>query len=68
MNRAASALLIVLVAGAGASCRIRSSSTPLDVNQQAPEFSLSDQSGQQVTLATLTEGGPAVLVFNRGHR
>jgi cytochrome oxidase Cu insertion factor (SCO1/SenC/PrrC family) len=33
---------------------------------QAPEFSLEDQKGTTVTLASLTANGPAVLVFYRG--
>jgi cytochrome oxidase Cu insertion factor (SCO1/SenC/PrrC family) len=33
---------------------------------QAPEFSLEDQNGATVTLASLTANGPAVLVFYRG--
>jgi hypothetical protein len=47
---------------------IRSTTTPLDVADQAPPFSLSNQAGQQVTLDELSDRGPAVLVFNRGHR
>jgi cytochrome oxidase Cu insertion factor (SCO1/SenC/PrrC family) len=32
----------------------------------APDFALPDQSGKTTTLASLTEKGPAVLVFYRG--
>jgi len=60
--------LVLLVAGLGTSCRIRSTTTPLAVDQQAPAFTLPNQSGQEVTLSSLTARGPAVLVFNRGHQ
>lgn len=33
---------------------------------QAPDFSLPDQNGATVTLASLTARGPAVVVFYRG--
>jgi peroxiredoxin len=33
----------------------------------APDFSLKDQTGRTVTLASLTQNGPAVLVFYRGY-
>ncbi len=33
---------------------------------QAPDFTLADQTGAKVSLATLTANGPAVLVFYRG--
>jgi cytochrome oxidase Cu insertion factor (SCO1/SenC/PrrC family) len=33
---------------------------------QAPDFSLSDQTGVTTSLTTLTAHGPAVLVFYRG--
>ena len=33
---------------------------------QAPDFSLTDQTGAPATLAALTARGPAVLVFYRG--
>ena len=33
---------------------------------QAPDFSLEDQNGAAVSLASLTAKGPAVLVFYRG--
>ena len=47
---------------------IQSTTTPLDGSGEAPAFSLPNQAGEQVTLASLTQEGPAVLVFNRGHR
>jgi hypothetical protein len=33
----------------------------------APAFSLSDSAGKQVSLAELTEHGPAVITFYRGY-
>lgn len=47
---------------------IRSTTTPLDVAAPAPELGLEDQRGQPITIAELTAEGPALLVFNRGHR
>ena len=32
----------------------------------APDFSLPDQTGKTTTLASLTQNGPAVIVFYRG--
>lgn len=68
MNRSTAILVSLIVLGVGPACRIRSSSTPLDVDQRAPDFTLPNHTGQQVSLSSLTEAGPAVLVFNRGHR
>lgn len=60
---------VVLSLALAASCGpIRSTSTPLDVGVTAPAFTLPDQAGREVSLASLTATGPAVLVFNRGHR
>ena len=61
--------LCVLCLLCGAGCGpIRSTTTPLEVAAQAPPFTLPNQAGQQVALDELTDRGPAVLVFNRGHR
>lgn len=37
------------------------------VGEKAPEFTLPDQSGKQVTLADLLSPNGAVLIFYRGH-
>ena len=40
--------------------------TTLAAGDAAPSFSLKDPSGAEVSLASLTASGPAVLVFYRG--
>lgn len=40
--------------------------TTLSVGDAAPAFALSDSTGAEVSLASLTASGPAVLVFYRG--
>lgn len=55
----------VAIAGCGT---LRSTTTPLANPQQAPDFTLTAQDGRRVALGELIEDGPAVLVFNRGHR
>ena len=40
---------------------------PLSVHATAPDFSLSDASGRQISLHSVLEQGPVVLVFYRGH-
>src|SRR3954469_631029 len=42
------------------------SKAALPVGAKAPQFELSDQKGQLVTLTSLTANGPAVLFFFRG--
>ena len=42
------------------------STTTLSVGEAAPAFSLSDSTGAEVSLKSLTASGPAVLVFYRG--
>lgn len=39
------------------------SAAPIPVGGRAPEFSLRDQNNQQVTLSTLREKGPVLVVF-----
>jgi cytochrome oxidase Cu insertion factor (SCO1/SenC/PrrC family) len=46
--------LAVVVGAAGGSGAV-------DVGQKAPEFTLPDQSGKQVTLSDLTAKGPVVI-------
>ena len=47
-------------------CRIEATGAELTQQQRAPEFSLPDQRGQVVSLASLHARGPAILVFYRG--
>ena len=39
----------------------------LFINSKAPEFSVKDQNGKQVSLKELRKKGPVVLVFYRGN-
>ena len=57
---AASSLLLALTAGAAAP-----EMTGLAVGQKAPAFTLKDQNGRDVSLATLLKKGPVALVFYR---
>lgn len=62
--------LLALVASAAviSACRKGQTSTsPEAAVAVAPDFAASDAEGQPRTLAALTERGPAVLVFYRGH-
>ena len=45
--------------------RTRAPSVP--VESKAPAFSLSDATGKMVSLGDLTQKGPGVIVFYRGH-
>jgi cytochrome oxidase Cu insertion factor (SCO1/SenC/PrrC family) len=47
--------------------RLRTRTPAVGEAKPAPEFSLPDHRGNQVSLATLVENGPAVVVFYRGH-
>jgi hypothetical protein len=47
--------------------RISTRTPQLATGVPGPDFSLADQNGRAVTLASLTQHGPAVLVFYRGH-
>jgi hypothetical protein len=40
---------------------------PLEPGAEAPGFDLPDQDGERVTLASLLENGPAVIVFYSGY-
>lgn len=56
-------LLLILNFGARAQSA-KSKTEPLKVGATAPDFTLSDQNGTQVTLSKLKK--PVVLVFYRG--
>lgn len=61
--------VVALVAGYGYffTWRLRTRTPPVATGVSAPDFSLKDQTGRAVTLASLTQNGPAVLVFYRGY-
>ena len=42
-------------------------STPVQVGETAPDFSLEDQNGQKVTLSAVRVNAPTVLAFYRGN-
>ena len=42
-------------------------STPIGVGDIAPDFTLTDQHGNKVTLSDARRTGPVVLVFYRGY-
>ena len=59
-------LLVGLTLLAGCSIGLREPKTA-DKLRAAPEFSLPNEQGRAVTLASLLKGGKAVIVFYRGH-
>ncbi|MEX1366443.1 MAG: hypothetical protein AB1Z98_25185 [Nannocystaceae bacterium] len=48
-------------------CRLQTEQETVQVEQTAPDFSLTAQDGTTVDLASLLASGPAILVFYRGH-
>ncbi len=62
-------LVAIVAAVVVASCtwRLKTRTTPVDPQADAPSFSLPDHNGKQVSLDSLTANGPAVLVFYRGY-
>ncbi len=46
---------------------VKPRATPISNEQPAPSFSLPDENGATVSLASMLERGPAVVVFYRGH-
>lgn len=71
-KRAVKILCAALVAAflACPSCifkHLYTTSAPLEEKAAAPDFSLPDQTGKEVTLDSLLDKGPAVLVFYRGY-
>lgn len=48
-------------------CRLQTEQGSVQVEQTAPDFSLTAQDGTSVDLASLVARGPAILVFYRGH-
>lgn len=63
------AAIVVALAGYGYffTWRLSTRTPSLASGVPAPDFSLPDQTGHVVTLASLTQHGPAVLVFYRGY-
>jgi len=72
--KSAAAVLLMLNAlscsnlkiGAG-DADIKLRTTPVQVGETAPDFSLDDQNGQTVTLSAVRANAPTVLVFYRGN-
>jgi len=71
---AASVLLITSIAQAGPARGGRSNkidepkrAEPVSVGEEAPDFTLEDMRGNQVTLSAAKEKAPTVLVFYRGY-
>ncbi len=62
-------LSCLVVASAGSACKLRPQTAGTAEVQRdiAPGFQLSDEQGNAVSLASLTQSGPVVLVFYRGH-
>ena len=61
---------LVLTVGAGllvACGTLETRGTPLTTTARAVPFELPDQEGSTVSLASLLERGPAVVIFYRGH-
>ena len=59
-------LLGAFAALLGAAC-VRTRAPSIPVESKAPAFSLLDATGKRVSLADLTQRGPALVVFYRGH-
>ncbi|WP_348652733.1 hypothetical protein [Polyangium sp. 6x1] len=57
------AALLAFAAG----CTLKTRGPALATSAPAPAFSLPSHTGETVTLASLTQKGPAVVVFYRGH-
>ncbi len=61
-----SPLLVGLALLAGCSVGLREPETAAKL-RRAPDFTLPDEQGRAVSLASLVKGGKAVIVFYRGH-
>ncbi|MCA9704645.1 MAG: hypothetical protein KDK70_02210 [Myxococcales bacterium] len=66
-RRALLSLALAAVATTTVACRLKTERPPVAAEATAPEFDLADQFGNTVTLTELLVGGPAILVFYRGH-
>jgi len=55
---------VVLIAACN--WRLETRTPPKEVAELAPDFALPDHEGRVVTLDSLVQGGPAVVVFYRG--
>lgn len=64
------ALIVISLAGllsTGCGLFPKTRTPPIAVQAAAPAWSLDDQTGRRVSLADLTQRGPALLVFYRGY-
>ena len=59
--------LMALTLGAFAQTMDKGLAKPVAVGDAAPDFTLSDQNGQKVTLSAARGKKPVVLVFYRGY-
>ena len=67
---AAAAVCCAVLGAAVTSCGywyLETRSAPAATEQQAPDFTLPNQDGTPVSLGSLLEQGPAIVVFYRGH-
>ena len=60
-------LLLVVTAFAAFGARWQEHSSPVAVGELAPDFTLEDQNGNNVTLSAVRGKSPVVLVFYRGY-
>ena len=59
--------IMVLACMEGCGFFVKPQGDVIPVQATAPEFSLPDQKGQQVSLRELLREGPVLVVFYRGH-
>lgn len=60
-------LLGIAALAVAAGCNLKTRGPALPTAAPAPAFSLPSHTGETVTLASLTQKGPAVVVFYRGY-
>jgi cytochrome oxidase Cu insertion factor (SCO1/SenC/PrrC family) len=46
---------------------LKSQAQPVQVGEMAPDFTLEDQNGENITLSRIRGTGPTVLAFYRGN-
>jgi cytochrome oxidase Cu insertion factor (SCO1/SenC/PrrC family) len=58
---------VAAVVAGGVGCRLDTAQAPVAEQARAPDFVLPAHDGRTVSLAELVAGGPAIVVFYRGH-